>query len=375
MSGDTWLAVTTANASVTGTLLWPEVPVVLFARPFLYVLTAAVLAVALSGCARDAAPAHDAITDDFGDTLIVRTPPRRIVSLNPTTTELLFAIGAGARVVGRTSYDLYPAEVLEVTDLGQGLRPNIEAVLATRPDLVLLYASADNRDAARRLRANGVSTAAYKIDRIADMSRVTMLLGRLTGDTVSARRTVDSVHATLDRVRRETSALRHPTVFWPLWETPLLSVGGTRTATTTQITSQSTLSDFQVGNVLSVAASNSVFAFATQPLNTWLTPQSSVITNDGTETEAIVARISTLTAGANTWTLSAVANGADQARAQWSTTSSSGPWTDISAYATNFTVSASLAASATLTLYLRLQTPTSTTSLSQYSSTLTVTAQ
>ena len=226
MSGDTWLAVTTANASVTGTLLWPEVPVVLFVRPNLYVLTAAVLAVALSGCARDAAPAHDAITDDFGDTLIVRTPPRRIVSLNPTTTELLFAIGAGGRVVGRTSYDLYPAEVLEVTDLGQGLRPNIEAVLATRPDLVLLYASADNRDAARRLRANGVSTAAYKIDRIADMSRVTMLLGRLTGDTVSARRTVDSVHATLDRVRRETSALRHPTVFWPLWEAPLLSVGG-----------------------------------------------------------------------------------------------------------------------------------------------------
>ena len=226
MSGDTWLAVTTANASVTGTLLWPEVPVVLFVRPFLYVLSVAVLVVAPSGCARDAVSAHDAITDDFGDTLIVRTPPRRIVSLNPTTTELLFAIGAGARVVGRTSYDLYPAEVLEVTDLGQGLRPNIEAVLATRPDLVLLYASADNRDAARRLRANGMSTAAYKIDRIADMSRVTLLLGRLTGDTVSARRTVDSVHATLDRVRRETSALRHPTVFWPLWETPLLSVGG-----------------------------------------------------------------------------------------------------------------------------------------------------
>ncbi|MDQ2665960.1 MAG: helical backbone metal receptor [Gemmatimonadota bacterium] len=182
------------------------------------------LAVALACGAHDAAPAG-AITDDFGDTLRVGAPPQRIVSLNPTTTELLYAIGAGPRVVGRTSYDLYPAEVLAVPDLGPGLRPNVEAVLAAHPDLVLLYASADNRDAARRLRASGVSTAAYKIDRIADMTRVTLVLGRLTGDTIAALRTVDSVRATLARVRRATAALPHPSVFWPLWESPLLAVG------------------------------------------------------------------------------------------------------------------------------------------------------
>ncbi len=189
-------------------------------------LAVAALSVALTGCVRDVAITHDTFTDDFGDTLVAGARPTRIVSLNPTTTELLFAIGAGPRVVGRTSYDLFPAAVLQVADLGQGLRPNVEAVLATHPDLVLLYASADNRSAARRLRASGVSTAAYKIDRMADMARVTILLGRLTGDTAAARRTVDSVRATLDRVRREASALPHPTVFWPLWEAPLLSVGG-----------------------------------------------------------------------------------------------------------------------------------------------------
>ncbi|MEO8623600.1 MAG: helical backbone metal receptor, partial [bacterium] len=156
---------------------------------------------------------------------VVGTAPRRIVSLNPTTTELLYAIGAGSHVVGRTAYDIYPMEVLAVPDLGPGLRPNVEAVLATHPDLVLLYASADNRDAARRLRASGVPTAAYKIDRIADMARVTLLLGKLTGDTLAARHTVDTVRATLARVRRETSRLPHPTVFWPLWQAPILSVG------------------------------------------------------------------------------------------------------------------------------------------------------
>jgi iron complex transport system substrate-binding protein len=57
------------------------------------------------------------------------------------------------------------------------------------------------------------------------MFRVTRTLGRLVGDTVSANRTVDSVRATLDRVRAATASLPHPTVFWHLWETPLLAVG------------------------------------------------------------------------------------------------------------------------------------------------------
>ncbi len=186
----------------------------------------ALLAIVALGCAQREPVKSTAITDDFGDTISVGVPPQRIVSLNPTTTELLYSIGAGPRLVGRTSYDVYPVEVRAVADLGQGLRPNVEAVLAVHPDLVLLYASADNRDAARRLRASGVATAAYKIDRIADMVRVTLLLGHLTGDTVAAMRTVDSVRAALERIRAATAGLPHPTVFWPLWEAPLLAVGG-----------------------------------------------------------------------------------------------------------------------------------------------------
>ncbi|MGH3053494.1 MAG: hypothetical protein ACRDL7_00775, partial [Gaiellaceae bacterium] len=150
---------------------------------------------------------------------------------------------------------------------------------------------------------------------------------------------------------------------------------GTRTSTSTQITGATAFGDFACGNVLSVSVNNSVFAFGTQPLNTWLTAQSSLISNDSQGTEDVVVQISTLTAGANTWTLSAAGNGADQVRAQWSTTSSSGPWTDISAYGSNFTVASSLASSGSVTLYMRIQTPTSSSSLGAYSSTLTVTAQ
>lgn len=150
---------------------------------------------------------------------------------------------------------------------------------------------------------------------------------------------------------------------------------GARNPTSTQVTGSTGTGDFQIGDVPSVAVSNTVFAFGTQPLNTWLAPDSSVITNDGTDPEAILAKISALVEGANTWALSASANGPDQVRAQWSTSTAAGPWTDVPAYDTNFTVAASLAASGTVKFYLRIQTPTSTSSLNPYSSTLTVLAQ
>jgi iron complex transport system substrate-binding protein len=184
------------------------------------------LALPFAACAHETRRPSARTTDDFGDTLSAGAPPRRIVSLNPSTTELLFAIGAGNRLVGRTTYDQWPVAARAVPDLGPGLRPNVEAVLAVHPDLVVLYASDDNREAARRLRAAGVTTAAFRVDRVADFERVTRALGVLTGDSTAARITVDSVRATLDRVRAATARAPHPTVFWPLYDEPLLATGG-----------------------------------------------------------------------------------------------------------------------------------------------------
>jgi ABC-type Fe3+-hydroxamate transport system substrate-binding protein len=151
---------------------------------------------------------------------------RRIVSLDPTITEILFAIGAGAKLVGRSHWDAWPAAALRLPDVGPGIRPTVEAVLATRPDLVLLYASQDNRAAAAQLRASGVATAAFKVDQIDAFRRVTPMLGRLSGDSGAARITVDTVNRSLDRVREATAGRRRPKVLIPAWDTPLLVIGG-----------------------------------------------------------------------------------------------------------------------------------------------------
>jgi ABC-type Fe3+-hydroxamate transport system substrate-binding protein len=166
------------------------------------------------------------LRDDYGHVVRLGTPAKRIVSLNPATTEILFALGAGPRVVGRTQYDLWPDSAKLVPSVGAGMRPNLEAVLARRPDLVVMYASGSDRASADRLTAAGVTTVAFRMDRIADFGRVTMALGRLLGDTIRARRVVDSVTTTLDRVRQATNGLPRPTVFLHVWEKPLMTIGG-----------------------------------------------------------------------------------------------------------------------------------------------------
>jgi iron complex transport system substrate-binding protein len=166
------------------------------------------------------------MVDDFGDTLALRAPPRRIVSLNPATTELFFALGAGGRLVGRTQFDIYPPAALAVPNLGNAMQPSVEAVLGARPDLVLLYASNVNRDAAARFRAAGVPTLTLRVDRIADFRRTVMTLGRLLGDTVTANVVVDSVSRTLAAVRAATTSLPRPTTFWKAWDSPVIAIGG-----------------------------------------------------------------------------------------------------------------------------------------------------
>jgi iron complex transport system substrate-binding protein len=165
------------------------------------------------------------VSDDFGDPVRIGEVPTRIVSLNPATTEILFTLGAGSRLIGRTKYDLWPDSAKLIPALGDGLQPNVEAVLGTRPDLVILYASQDNRPAAARFRAAGVNTLSLKIDHISDFRRTVGLLGAILRDSARASTVTDSVYRTLDSVRTATAKLDRPSVFWHIWDAPLITVG------------------------------------------------------------------------------------------------------------------------------------------------------
>lgn len=167
------------------------------------------------------------LVDDAGVAVQFAAPPRRIVSLIPVTTELVFALGKGGALVGRTAWCDYPAAAARVPDLGNGIGPNVEAVVAARPDLVLLYRSSSNAAAAERWRSLGIPVMELQTDRIADLDRIALLLGRVLGVQRTADSLVEWVHQDIDAARAPTrlSSLSSLSVFILSWDRPPITLG------------------------------------------------------------------------------------------------------------------------------------------------------
>jgi len=187
-------------------------------------ITAAAFTVGLGGCAAEPARGPIVVVDDAGDTVRLARPASRVASLIPATTELLFAMGRGGNVVGRTRWCDWPAAAARVPDLGDGIVPNLEAIAAVRPDLVLLYHSAQNAAAADRLRSLGMPVVQVRSDLLADVPRIAGLLGRLLGASAAA----DSLARTFD-AELAAASVRPPSdpprIFILVWEQPPITVG------------------------------------------------------------------------------------------------------------------------------------------------------
>jgi len=182
------------------------------------------LALALPACGGRTTPSSGTSLDDVGHRIALTQPARRVVSLSPSTTELLFAIGAGPALVGRTRWCDYPPDAASVPSVGDGLDPNVELVVSRRPDLVVLYASAGNQSVIARLDALGIASASLKLDRLDDLPRATRLLGRLTGTSPRADSLAAWYQTRLDSARSARAApVRR--VALVVWDNPPIVIG------------------------------------------------------------------------------------------------------------------------------------------------------
>jgi ABC-type Fe3+-hydroxamate transport system substrate-binding protein len=165
------------------------------------------------------------VVDDAGDTTRLTGPVRRIVSLNPAITELIFFLGAGSRLVGRTDECDYPAAAGKVPSVGAWLPPNVEAVAARAPDLVVLYGGPTNAMAAARLRALGIKVLSLRTDHLTDVSRIARLLGPVLEVASAADSLASSYDAALDSLRLHTTPDTAPSVVLLAWDQPLMVLG------------------------------------------------------------------------------------------------------------------------------------------------------
>ena len=165
------------------------------------------------------------LEDDLGRTLRLTERPRRIVSLVPAATELLFALGAGDRLVGRTRYGEHPPAAREVPSVGRGLRPSLELVLERRPDLVVLFAGPETRATAARLEELGIPAVALRHNTFEDLRRNVVRLGRLTGRGGRAEGLLRGVECRLERVSEAVGGAGTPRVYYEVWSDPPVTVG------------------------------------------------------------------------------------------------------------------------------------------------------
>ena len=149
-------------------------------------------------------------------------PAHRIVSLAPSSTELLFALGAGDQVVGRTTWCRYPPAALQVPDVGDGLNPNIEAIAARHPDLVVLYRSQMNETAAAQLARLGIPAVTLAQDRLEDIAAAARELGRLSGRPAAG----DSIGAAIEALLRAPAPAPIARVAFVVWDNPPMVIGG-----------------------------------------------------------------------------------------------------------------------------------------------------
>ncbi len=181
----------------------------------------AVVALAFAGGV-PAAPV--ALTDDLGRAVQVNAPARRIVTAAPFLTELAFAAGAGAQVVGVSAYSDYPPEAKQLPQVSSAAGFSIEAIAALHPDLVLVWKDSVRPEDVERIGRFGAAVFVAQGRTLDDVPRLLGAIGRLTGH--DTRAAADRYAAELARLRREYSARRKLPAFLEIWHRPLTTVSG-----------------------------------------------------------------------------------------------------------------------------------------------------
>jgi iron complex transport system substrate-binding protein len=153
------------------------------------------------------------------------TNSQRIVSLAPSVTETLFALGAGREVVGVSQYCDYPREVLHLPHVGSFLTPNIEAIAALRPSLVIgLSTSSDLREI-HALNAMGIATLMADDGSVAAIEQSTIEIGDRIGRDVAARALVAALQSNMAAISERLQRQRRRTVLMVVGHQPMVAVG------------------------------------------------------------------------------------------------------------------------------------------------------
>lgn len=161
-----------------------------------------------------------------GATTTLAAPARRIVSLAPHLTELLFAAGAGDRVVGASAYSDYPPPARAIPRIGDSHAFDLERILALRPDLVVAWDAGNAPRHVATLRRLGIPVHVEGAERLDDIGDALERLGRLAGTEAVAREAARNYRQRLAGLRARHAGRAPVRVFHQVWDEPLMTING-----------------------------------------------------------------------------------------------------------------------------------------------------
>ncbi|MBU4261369.1 MAG: cobalamin-binding protein [Proteobacteria bacterium] len=174
-----------------------------------------------------AAPAAaEVFVDQVGRRVEIPDPPQRLVSLMPSITEIVFALGAGSRIKGVTQYSNEPPAAAQLPKIGSYVHPDLEKIISLRPDLCLAVRDGNPKHIVDRITELGIPV--YTIDprNLAEIMESVMLLGKVLGTEKKARDIVGKIQMKIDAAaERVAHAADRPRVFFQIDASPIISAG------------------------------------------------------------------------------------------------------------------------------------------------------
>jgi iron complex transport system substrate-binding protein len=186
------------------------------------------LAMAIAGAATPGAAAGQrvSVSDDEGRILALPRPAQRVVALAPHLTELVFAAGGGAKLVGVIRYSDHPAAARALPVVGDAFALNLERIAQLRPDLVLVWHSGLGQRQREQLRALKLPVYESEIRRVDDIAATLHRVGTLLGTAATADAAANSLMQRWIALQARYAARAPVRVFYQLWQQPLMTING-----------------------------------------------------------------------------------------------------------------------------------------------------
>ena len=165
------------------------------------------------------------VRDMMGREVTLPAPPRRIVSLVPSVTEIVFALGAEDRLVGRTDFCEYPPAARGKPSVGGMVNPSLETLVALKPDLVIATDEGNREETFQQLARLRIPTYLVHATRLSALLDLIERVGELTGHAAAVAPLADGLTRRVDAVRRAVAAFPRPRVLYVIWPEPLIVPG------------------------------------------------------------------------------------------------------------------------------------------------------